>query len=100
MADSTPRTFPRRTFIGWWMASLLTAIAAIGVAPILVFLWPAPPKGQRKVTLPVRLPKGVTSLADGESIRFPPPSSPNCACVLAARRRRDAVEEVGLLQDV
>jgi Rieske Fe-S protein len=83
MADSTPRTFTRRTFIGWWMASLLTAIAAIGLAPILVFLWPAPPKGQRKVTLAVSLPKGVSALADGEAIRFDAPSSPNSAFVMA-----------------
>ena len=65
------------------MASLLTAIAAIGLAPILVFLWPAPPKGQRKVTLAVSLPKAVNSLADGEAIRFDAPSSPNSAFVMA-----------------
>ena len=83
MADSTPRTFTRRTFIGWWMASLLTAIAAIGLAPILVFLWPAPPKGQRKVTLPVSLPKGINALADGDAIRFDAPASPNSAFIMA-----------------
>jgi len=65
------------------MASLLTAIAAIGLAPILVFLWPAPPKGQRKATLPVSLPKAINSLADGEAIRFDAPSNPNSAFVMA-----------------
>ena len=65
------------------MASLLTAIAAIGLAPILVFLWPAPPKAQRKATLPVSLPKGIDTLADGDAIRFDAPSSPNSAFIMA-----------------
>src|SRR5260370_5173766 len=94
MADSTPGTFPRRTFIGWWMASLLTAIAAIGLAPILVFLWPAPPKGQRKVTLPVSLPKGINALADGEATRFDAPSSPNSAFIMADGGGDDAAGDL------
>src|SRR5260370_1174222 len=72
-----------RTFRGWWMARLLTAMAAIGLATILVLLWPGPRKGQRKVTLPVRLPKGINALADGDAIRFDAPSSPNAAFIMA-----------------
>jgi Rieske Fe-S protein len=83
MADSTPRTFTRRNFLGWWLASLLTATVAIGLAPILVFLWPAPPKGQRKQTLPVTLGKRLDELVDGDAIRFDAPSSPNSAFVMA-----------------
>src|SRR5258708_31864160 len=97
MGDSTPRTSPRRTFIGWWMASLLTAIAAIALAPILVFLWPAPPKGQRKVTLPVSLPKGINLLADGEAIRFHAPSSPNYAFVMADGAGHNEAGDLGLI---
>ena len=49
MADARhPARFTRRTFLGWWMASLLTATVVTGVLPILVYLWPAPPKGQKK----------------------------------------------------
>ena len=75
--------FTRRTFLGWWIASLLTSTVVIGVAPILVFLWPAPPKGQKKVTLPVSLPKALAELADGDAIKFDAPTSPNSAFIMA-----------------
>jgi Rieske Fe-S protein len=65
------------------MASLLTAIAAIGLAPILVFLWPAPPKGQKKGPVPISLPKPLNQLADGEAIKFDAPTTPNSAFIMA-----------------
>src|SRR6267378_809963 len=83
MADSTPRTFTRRTFLGWWMASLLTATVAIGLAPILVFLWPAPAKGQKKTKLAVTLPTPIEQLSNGNAIKFDAPTSPNSAFVMA-----------------
>jgi Rieske Fe-S protein len=83
MADSTPRTFTRRTFLGWWMASLLTATVAIGLAPILVFLWPAPAKGQKKTKLAVSLPTPIDQLSNGNAIKFDAPASPNSAFIMA-----------------
>src|SRR3989442_5515749 len=83
MADSTPRTFTRRTFLGWWMASLLTATVAIGLAPILVFLWPAPAKGQKKTKLAVTLATPIEQLSNGNAIKFDAPTSPNSAFVMA-----------------
>ncbi len=84
MADSTaPRRYTRRTFIGWWMASLLTATVVTGVAPILVFLWPAPPRGQKKTAIAISLAKSVDQLADGDAIRFDAPTSPNSAFIMA-----------------
>src|SRR6266567_1284518 len=68
MAESTPRKFTRRTFIGWQIAVLLTSTVVVGLAPILVFLWPAPPKGQKKGPLPVSLPKSINELADGDVV--------------------------------
>jgi hypothetical protein len=56
MADAAaPKRVTRRTFLGWWIASLMTATVVTGLAPILVFLWPAPPKGQKKGPLTVAL---------------------------------------------
>jgi Rieske Fe-S protein len=84
MADSTaPRRFTRRTFLGWWMSALLTATVVIGVAPILVFIWPAPPKGQKKVAVPVALDKPIDQLANGEAVKFDAPTSPNTAFIMA-----------------
>src|SRR3989442_12520881 len=83
MADSTPRTFTRRTFLGWWMASLLTATVAIGLAPILVFLWPAPAEGQKKTKLAVTLATPIEQLSNGNAIKFDAPTSPNSAFVMA-----------------
>jgi Rieske Fe-S protein len=83
MADSTPRKFTRRTFIGWWIASLLTATVVTGLAPILVFLWPAPPKGQKKTSLKVSLAQPVNQLAAGDAVKFDAPTSPNSAFIMA-----------------
>lgn len=83
MADSTaPRRFTRRTFIGWWIASLLTSTVVTGLAPILVFLWPAPPPGQKKTSIPIALDKPVDQLADGDAIKFDAPTTPNSAFVM------------------
>jgi Rieske Fe-S protein len=84
MADSTakPRV-TRRTFLGWWMASLMTATLVTGIAPILVFLWPAPPKGQKKLAVPVTLDKPIDQFANGEAIKFNAPTSPNTAFIMA-----------------
>ena len=83
MAESAPRRFTRRTFIGWWMAGLLTATVVVGAAPILVFLWPAPARGQKKTTLKVSLATPITQLGNGEAIKFDAPTSPNSAFVMA-----------------
>ncbi len=84
MADSAaPRRFTRRNFIAWQMAGLLTATVVIGLAPILVFLWPAPPKGQRKLALPITLDTSIDQLASGSAIKFDAPTSPNSAFIMA-----------------
>lgn len=65
------------------MASLLTATVVTGLAPILVFLWPAPPKGQKKTALTVSIGTAINQLADGDAIRFDAPTSPNSAFIMA-----------------
>lgn len=84
MADSTaPVRFTRRTFLGWWMAGLLTATVVVGLAPILVYLWPAPPKGQKKLPVTVALDKPLDQLANGEAVKFDAPTTPNTAFIMA-----------------
>jgi len=73
----------RRTFIGWWMASILTSLTVAGIAPILVFLWPAPPKGQKKGPLTIALDTPLDQINDGQAVKFNAPTSPNSAFIMA-----------------
>jgi Rieske Fe-S protein len=84
MADSTaPPRVTRRTFLGWWMAALMTATIVTGLAPILVYLWPAPPKGQRKLKVTVALDTPIDQIATGDAVKFSAPTSPNTAFIMA-----------------
>src|SRR5437879_13631504 len=84
MADAAaPRLVTRRTFLGWWMAVILTSLTAAGVLPILVYLWPAPPKGQKKGPVSIPLDKPITQLNDGEAMKFNAPPNPNTASITA-----------------
>ncbi|TME21648.1 MAG: hypothetical protein E6I67_07450, partial [Chloroflexi bacterium] len=65
MAEAAaPRRYTRRTFLGWWLASLLTATVITAVAPILVYFWPAPPKGQKKGPVNVALQTPIDQLQE------------------------------------
>jgi Rieske Fe-S protein len=65
------------------MAGLLTATVVTGLAPILVFLWPAPPKGQKKIAVPVTLTTPINQLTDGQAVKFDAPASPDTAFIMA-----------------
>jgi Rieske Fe-S protein len=73
----------RRTFIGWWMAAVLTAFAVTGLLPILVFFWPAPAKGQKKEPITVALDTPVDQLQNGSATKILAPTSPNSAFIMA-----------------
>jgi Rieske Fe-S protein len=80
---AAPRRVTRRTFLGWWLASLLTATVVTGLAPILPYLWPAPPKGQRKGPVKVSLATPIDQLQDGTATQILAPTSPNSAFIMA-----------------
>ena len=65
------------------MASLLTATVIAGLAPILVYFWPAPPKGQKKGLITVSLPTPLDQLEDGTATQILAPTSPNSAFIMA-----------------
>ena len=65
------------------MASLMTATVIAGLAPILVYFWPAPPKGQKKGLITVSLPTPLDQLEDGIPTQILAPTSPNSAFVMA-----------------
>ncbi len=84
MADAAaPRKVTRRTFLGWWMGLILGALTVAGALPILVYLWPAPPKGQKKGPVSITLDKPIDQLNDGEAVKFNAPTSPNTAFIMA-----------------
>ena len=83
MADAAaPRQVTRRTFLGWWLASLLTATVITGLAPILVYFWPAPPKGQKKQPIRVPLPTPLDQIQEGTATQILAPTSPNSAFIM------------------
>lgn len=84
MADAAaPKWYTRRTFLGWWIAGLLTATIVTALPPLLLYLWPAPPKGQKKGLLKVPLATPITQLQEGDAIKFDAPTSPNSAFIMA-----------------
>ena len=61
----------------------MTATVVTAAAPLLLFLWPAPPKGQKKGSITVALDKPIDQLQDGDAVKFEAPSSPNSAFIMA-----------------
>jgi Rieske Fe-S protein len=83
MADAAaPRRLTRRSFLGWWLASLMTATVITGLLPILVYFWPAPPKGEKKGPITVTLDTPIDQLQDGSAAKILAPTSPNSAFVM------------------
>jgi len=65
------------------MGLILGALTVAGALPILVYLWPAPPKGQKKGPVSITLDKPIDRLNDGEAVKFNAPTSPNTAFIMA-----------------
>ena len=82
MADAAAR-FTRRTFLGWWLASLLTATVVAAVLPILVYFWPAPPKGQKKGPINITLDTPLDQIQDDDAVKILAPTNPNSAFIMA-----------------
>jgi Rieske Fe-S protein len=84
MADAAaPMRVTRRTFLGWWIAGLLTATVVTGLLPVLVYFWPAPPKGQKKGPINVTLSTAIDQLQDGDAVKVDAPRTPDSAFVMA-----------------
>jgi Rieske Fe-S protein len=84
MADAAaPRGLTRRTFLGWWLGALLTATVVTGLLPILVYFWPAPPKGQKKGPITIGLDTPLDRLQEGDATKILAPTSPNSAFIMA-----------------
>jgi Rieske Fe-S protein len=64
------------------MTGLLTSIAGYVVLPILIYLWPSPPKGQKKEAIKVSLQKAPADIQNGEAVQFFAPKTPNSAFIM------------------
>lgn len=65
----------RRTFLTWYMAGLMTATLVAGLAPILVYIWPPAPAGQKVGDVPVTPSTPISALAEDDAIPFDAPQN-------------------------
>lgn len=65
----------RRTFLTWYMAGLMTATVVAGLAPVLVYIWAPPPKGQKQGEIEVTLKDSLDSLQELQAVQFQAPAS-------------------------
>src|SRR5260370_3831156 len=77
-----PRTTTRRTFLGWWMAAILTSTVVTVVAPLAVYIFPPRNPNQTKQKIRIALDTQVDALQEGGVSRFQAPAG--MALVMAA----------------
>jgi Rieske Fe-S protein len=69
-----PKEPTRRTFLAWWMASILTATVVAALSPIAVYIFPPRNPNQRKQKIRVALDTPVDALKEGGVSRFAAPA--------------------------
>src|SRR5260370_19437241 len=74
MSFRQPKTATRRTFLGWWMTSILTATLVAALSPIAVYIFPPRNPNQRKQTIRIALDTPVGALKEGGVSRFVAPA--------------------------
>ena len=65
----------RRTFLTWYMAGLMTATVVAGLAPILVYIWPPSPAGEKIGDVKVTPDSPLSQLAENDALRFNAPQN-------------------------
>ncbi|MFI4972671.1 MAG: ubiquinol-cytochrome c reductase iron-sulfur subunit [Hyphomicrobiales bacterium] len=61
----------------------MTATVLTALPPLLLFLWPAPAKGQKKGPLTITLDTPLDQIQDGDAVKFNAPTNPNSAFIMA-----------------
>src|SRR5258708_15759167 len=74
MSFRQPKTATRRSFLGWWMTSILTATVVAALSPIAVYIFPPRNPNQRKQTIRIALDTPVGALKEGGVSRFAAPA--------------------------
>jgi Rieske Fe-S protein len=65
----------RRTFMTWYMAGLMTATLVAGLAPILVYIWPPAPAGEKTGDVTVTPDAPLSNIQDDDAISFKAPQN-------------------------
>lgn len=65
----------RRTFLTWYMAGLMTATLVAGIAPILVYVWPPAPPGQKNAKVKATPDTPLSDLQENDAVRFKSPDN-------------------------
>ncbi len=73
MGSVLKRTASRRSFLGWWMAGILTATVGAVTAPIAVYLFPPAGLQSAKQRIRVLLDRAVGDIAEGTAAQFAAP---------------------------
>jgi len=60
----------------------MTATVITGLLPILIYFWPAPPKGQKQGPIKIALDTPLDQLQEGAATRILAPTSPNSAFIM------------------
>src|SRR5260370_11628124 len=68
------KTPTRRTFLGWWIAGLLTAIVVAVLAPLGVYVFPPLRPNLRAGKIRVSLNTPLADIAEGSAVRFDSPA--------------------------
>jgi len=61
----------------------MTATVLTALPPLLLYLWPAPAKGQKKGPLSITLDTPVDQIQAGNAVKFNAPASPDSAFIMA-----------------
>lgn len=61
----------------------MTATVLTALPPLLLFLWPAPAKGQKKGPLTITLDTPLDQIQDGDAVKFNAPTNPDSAFIMA-----------------
>src|ERR1700674_1104207 len=69
-----PKAPTRRTFLGWWMASILTATVVAALSPIAIYIFPPRNPNQTKQKIRIALDTPVDALQEGAASRFQAPA--------------------------
>jgi Rieske Fe-S protein len=71
---ASTKTPTRRTFLGWWIAGLLTAIVVTVLAPLGVYVFPPLRPNLRAGKIRVSLNTPLADIPEGSAVRFDSPA--------------------------
>jgi Rieske Fe-S protein len=72
--DRSPKEPTRRSFLGWWLGTLMAAAVVTAVAPLAVYVFPPRDPKLRKQKVRIALGTPLQALQEGAASRFDAPA--------------------------